>query len=326
MLEINITLVYQIIGYFVLLVLLNQFLYKPLLRLLKERHDKTSGALKTAADLEKEAEEGMAAYEKKIKDATIKGLEEKTRLMQEAVKAEKAMIEKANNEIAGELSAARRRVAGERVSALTAVKGETAAISKSIVEKLLDRSLAAFFFFFMLTHITSALAFAEEHGGGHAEQGPGEFWRIVTFVILVVGFLILWKKVISVQLDKRAGDIKKAIEDANAAKAAAERKADEYRQKLADLEQKIAEITGQLRKEGEAEKDRILREAEDAVKKFKDQAKLTAEQEIKKARVEIQAEVAELAVRMAEDMLKKEIKPEDQERLIKGSVERLRLN
>jgi ATP synthase F0 subunit b len=326
MLDINITVLYQIFGYFALLVILNQLLYKPILRILKERADKTTGELSTAAGLEKEADEGMVAYDKKIKDATIKGLEEKNRLMQEALKAQKGMIEHANGEIAIELGATKKRVARERDGALVAVKGETQTISKTIAEKLLDRKFAAFFFFFISVHVLPALAFAEEHGGGHAEEGPGEFWRIVTFVVLVVGFLILWKKLISVQLNKRADGIKKDIEDANSARTAAEQKANAYRQKLSLLEQKIAEITGQLRKEGEAEKDRILRETEDAVRKFKEQAKMTVEQEIKKARIEIQSEVAALAVKMAEEILKKEIQPEDQERLIKNSVERLRLN
>jgi F-type H+-transporting ATPase subunit b len=60
--------------------------------------------------------------------------------------------------------------------------------------------------------------------------------------------------------------------------------------------------------------------------KIKKQAKLAAEQEVKKAKIELQKEVASLAVKMAEEILTKEIKPEDQKRLVKDYIEKLTLS
>jgi len=47
MINIDITLLYQIIGFFILLILLNTFLYKPVQRILKDREDGIEGNIKT---------------------------------------------------------------------------------------------------------------------------------------------------------------------------------------------------------------------------------------------------------------------------------------
>lgn len=329
MLDIDITLIYQIAGYFVLLVVLNQILYKPLLKLLKERDDRTAGFLKEAADTDKEVSEGMVAYEKRIKEATLKGLEEKNRIIAGAVKEEKELLEKAGAEVAEEIGLMRGRLLDEKDRVLSRLKQETAAISRDIAEKLLDKRVASFLLAFLLP-LLPALAYAAS--GGHAEHaehaGPplGEFWRLVVFLLLAAGFVIVWMKMGRKAMDERAAGIEKAIAEAKAAKEAADRKAAEYREKLSALEARINEVVSQIRTGGEAEKTRILKETETAVEKIKEQAKSAAGHELKKARQEIQAEVAELAVKMAEEILRRELAPADHERLVKAYVDKLRFN
>jgi len=141
-----------------------------------------------------------------------------------------------------------------------------------------------------------------------------------------VAVYFVWKKVIAVALDKRQADIKEAMSEATRVKEEAEKAALQYRELVNTLESRLASIAEELRLEGEAEKRRIISEAEQAGIRLKEQAKLTAGQEIKKARIEIRAEVAELAVQMAKELLAEELKPEDQQRLIKNYISNLRLN
>ncbi|MBI5232754.1 MAG: hypothetical protein HY880_00195 [Deltaproteobacteria bacterium] len=63
-----------------------------------------------------------------------------------------------------------------------------------------------------------------------------------------------------------------------------------------------------------------------AAEKIKAQARIVAQQEIKKAKEEIRAEVVTLAIDMAEGLLRKEITEEDHKRLIKEYIDRLKLN
>jgi len=320
MINLDYTVLFQVVGFFVLLFILNRFLYTPLLKVMKEREERTGGTLKKASELEREVEEGLVSYERKIKDATVKGYEEINKLRQEALSKEKTMVEAARSEMADTLSEMRVKIEASKAGALTALKEETKALSKSIAEKILEKKLAVILFMFMLM---PALVHAAEEG----EKGGGNelIYKLINFVVMAIGAYIVWQKAIKGLLAKRGEGIKKALEDAKNAKEAADAKADEYRQKLSLLEKRIEELHLELKAEGEAEKARILREAEEAVTKIKEQAKFASEQELKKAKMEIKQEVAVLAVALAEELLKKELTQADQEKLIKGYLENLKL-
>lgn len=329
MLELNLTLVFQMVGFFALLIILNQFLYKPLLKILKEREEKIEGTLKSAAKAEKDIDDGMAAYEKRLKEATIKGTEARNKMKSEGLQKEKEIIEAARSSATAEIGRMQTELVKSKAAALHSLRAETESISKNIAEKILDRKLVIFILTFALP-LLPALVFASE-GGGHAEEHGSMFnmkfvWSVVNFVILAVGIVVIWKKLLSGMLHKRGVEIKKALEDAKTAKEAADRKSDEYRTKLAMLEKRLSEIQKELEIEGDAEKKRIVAEAENAAVKIKEQARLSAEQELKKAKLEIKEEVASLAVQMAETILKKELSSSDQEKLVKGYLNNLRLN
>ncbi|MBI1912514.1 MAG: hypothetical protein HYS21_11010 [Deltaproteobacteria bacterium] len=323
MIAIDQTLIFQIIGFFILLIILNRFLYNPVLRILKEREEKISGAIKKAAELEKEVVEGVAAYEKRLKEAAVRGNEERSKIRQEGIDREKALLEAARTEAAAEIASMRKELEASKASALSSLKVESKSLSQNIAEKILDRKVIVMLFAFILP-LLPAIAGAAPEGGEHG--GSGTTWKIINFVILAVGVYLVWTKAIKGLLDKRSADIKQAIDQAKEAKDIADRKASEYNAKLNVLESRIAEIQNELRLEGEAEKQRIMQEAQASSLKIKEQAKLAAEQEIKKARLEIRREVAEIAVGMAEEILRKELKPEDQEKLVKGYLNNLRLN
>ncbi len=257
MISLDLTLVFQIIGFFFLLIVLNRFLYNPVLRILKERDEKIGGAIKKAAETEKEVETGLLSYEKRIKEAAVKGHEERNRIRQEGLNREKELLEAARVEAAKELTSMRGELSKSKDSALASLKEESRTISKNIAEKILERKVVLFLIAFGLTALLPAIVFAQgEHAEGHG--GAGETWKIINFVILAVGVYLVWTKAIAGLLNKRSAEIKKAIDDAKEAKDTADRKAAEYKEKLSLLEKRISEIHAGLKLEGEAEKKRIV--------------------------------------------------------------------
>ena len=320
MISIDYTLLIQIIGFFILLLVLNQFLYKPVQRILKEREEKIEGSIKKAAQTDKEISEGIAAYEKKLKEAAVKGNEERARIRQEGVEKEKAALEAARSEANKELTIIRHEIEASKKSALSGLGTEARTLARDIAGKVLERNVVGFL---ILGILVPSLAFASAEGG-HGDSGMT--WKIINFAILAIGVYLVWTKAISGLLKRRGSDIHNAIEEAQKAKDAADRNAAEYRAKLSLLDSKVSEIHNELKLEGEAEKARIIAEAAKSAEALKAQAKLAAEQEIKKARIEIREEAARLAVQLAEDILKKELSPADQERLVKGYLNNLRLN
>lgn len=320
MISIDYTLLIQILGFFILLVVLNQFLYKPVQRILKEREEKIEGSIKKAAQTDKEIAEGIVAYGKKLKEAAVKGNEERARIRQEGVEKEKATLDAARAEAFKELTGIRNEIAASKKSAIAGLGTEAKTLARDIAGKVLERNVVGFLIIGLLI---PSLAFASSEGG-HGDSGMT--WKIINFVILAVGVYLVWTKAISGLLTRRGSEIKNAIEEARKAKDAADRNAAEYREKLAVLDSKVAEIHNELKLEGEAEKARIIAESAKSAEALKAQAKVAAEQEIKKARIEIREEAARLAVQLAEDILKKELSPADQERLVKGYLNNLRLN
>ncbi|MBI5892348.1 MAG: ATP synthase F0 subunit B [Deltaproteobacteria bacterium] len=161
--------------------------------------------------------------------------------------------------------------------------------------------------------------------GGH-EGGSDLIWRVINFAVLVGIIYFLLAKKLKNFLQERRESIKKALEEAKAAKQEAEKKYREYDAKVALLDKKVLEIANELKAEGIAERDRLVADAQRAAEKIKEQARITIEQEIKKAKENIKAELAGIAVIMAEEILRKEIKPDDQERLIKEYLDKMRLH
>ncbi|MBI5328148.1 MAG: ATP synthase F0 subunit B [Deltaproteobacteria bacterium] len=174
----------------------------------------------------------------------------------------------------------------------------------------------------LLLAVSPALA-AEE--GGH--ESGGMIWRIVNFAILVAAlFLIARYLKLKDFFTNRRESIKFALEEAKKAKQEADEKVKEFELRLSLLNKKIEEIYGEIRTEGEIEKKKIVEEAIELADRIKEQARLAAEQEIKKAKEEIKGEIAKVAVEMAEEILRSELTAADHERLIKEYLEKVRLH
>ncbi len=168
----------------------------------------------------------------------------------------------------------------------------------------------------------AAIGFASEgaegaHGSHAAMQMKDLAWRTLNFALLAA--LVIWIikkfKVGQLLADRQAG-IEKALKDAVQAREAAEKKYAEYSDKLSRATKEIDEIYASIKKEGELEKERIIAEAKVSAEKIKQQAEQTAAREVLKARAELQAEAARLAVQLAEQALREKVGKDDQNRLV----------
>jgi len=76
--------------------------------------------------------------------------------------------------------------------------------------------------------------------------------------------------------------------------------------------------------EADEEARRIRETAEVEIERVRTQARFAAGQEVKKAREELRREAAGLSIRAAEEIVKGTITPEDQERLVRENVDKIR--
>jgi F-type H+-transporting ATPase subunit b len=114
-------------------------------------------------------------------------------------------------------------------------------------------------------------------------------------------------------------DLMRAEEERSAAVA----KLHEVEERLARLGSEVESIQEQARREAEEERARIERAAEEEVRKIREQARREIESASKTARAELRAYAAEQSVRMAEEMIRRKIRPEDDAHLVGEYVEEL---
>jgi F-type H+-transporting ATPase subunit b len=122
--------------------------------------------------------------------------------------------------------------------------------------------------------------------------------------------------------NRRAG-IAKEIEEAKRMRDEAEARAVKYQEKLKNLEAELKDVRESLKAAGEADRDRIVREAEEKASRMEKDAKFLVEQESKQLRAELTRNAVEMALTAAEELLKKRITSADQERLAEDYLSQL---
>jgi F-type H+-transporting ATPase subunit b len=98
----------------------------------------------------------------------------------------------------------------------------------------------------------------------------------------------------------------------------------ECEKKIESLSQEIKNLHETLRLEGEEERKRSLDRAQEEAERVRKQAQIIAEHEVKKARVALKKEMVDLSVELAERLLKETIQPQDQERLVREYIGRMK--
>lgn len=174
------------------------------------------------------------------------------------------------------------------------------------------------------SYITPALLFLAEN----AEQLPWwrqPWWRPINLLIFLIFLVYLLVKKLRVGqvFDNRAATIVKELEQARRDKEEAQRRLAEVEARFARLDEEVAGIRAEAEREAAREAERIRQSATADAEKIR----LTAQREIdgamKSARTELRAFVAEQSVALAETMIRRDIRPEDNQRLLSRYMDEL---
>jgi F-type H+-transporting ATPase subunit b len=185
-----------------------------------------------------------------------------------------------------------------------------------------DRRIQKIIPFLAVIAILLVATIAAASGGGeHHPDGAAQLkdlgWRVLNFAVLLgILFWALKKANVKGSLADRQAQIEKNLTEAREAREAAEAKLKEYVGKLEKANQEVDELRSAMLKEAEAEKQRIIAEAQISAAKVAAQAVQAADQEVLKARTELRAEAAKLAVELAAGKLTGSVVQADHDRLV----------
>jgi len=149
------------------------------------------------------------------------------------------------------------------------------------------------------------------------------FWRLANFAILAGLLFYYTRKPIANAIKNSIESVRALLKDAKESRLASEARMKEAEEKLAGVDKEISELLESARREGEAERERILAEAASALEKLKTETSLAIEQELKKAKDILQRETADAAVALAEEILSRNITPDDQSKFVTEYIEKL---
>jgi len=168
--------------------------------------------------------------------------------------------------------------------------------------------------------------------GAHEKDRTGDLidlgYRFLNFTLLVVvlGYGIKKAKLMD-YLSARSEEIRSRLDDLKNGKEEAERKYQDIEAKLKDFESKRRDILEEYRKEGIAEKERIIRDARERADQIIVQSEATIKQEMLSVRNRLKQEIVDLAIGQARDIIQKEINEKDHDDLIDEFITKVgRLN
>ncbi len=142
MININITLVIQIINFLVFMLLLNALLYKPVAAKIRERETRIRNDRDKAADLDRQVQEQEKRHQEELALARQQGALEKNTLTAEAKKKEADILEKARLEAARIVEDMKASIRVEAEQVRKALAAEMTPLAQSISEKILGRPVS----------------------------------------------------------------------------------------------------------------------------------------------------------------------------------------
>ncbi len=161
-------------------------------------------------------------------------------------------------------------------------------------------------------------------GGGSHDPHAINIWEIAqkAFNILILLDILFFasgnylKEFFTGREEQIKSDLKTARED----RAKFEKDLKEIQDRMSSLDSEIDEILNNARKQGEAEKDEIISKAKSEAEKIIAMTKEEIEVEYQQAQKKLQAKIADLAIEKSREIVQAQIKPKDQEKLVKEYI------
>ena len=141
MVDIDFTFVIALVLFGIVFLLLRSLVFKPVLRVIDERHAQTEGAVAGAKKMESEADAMAKKVARELQNARFEASAERERMRLAAKKREQEILKQAREDANRAADEARHRIAAERKAAEAAIPGTGRDLAKVVVERVAGRAL-----------------------------------------------------------------------------------------------------------------------------------------------------------------------------------------
>lgn len=141
MINLNATLIVQLVNFLLLMFLLDRLLFRPMARVLDERRQRTEGRRQRAAQVSAEAESIWAEYQQRIQEAKAEADAARTRLIRDGEAERQKILDAAAEQADKTVAEIRARVRAEAEEARRALRAEAQVIAGQMAQRILGRSV-----------------------------------------------------------------------------------------------------------------------------------------------------------------------------------------
>ncbi|HEY0101087.1 MAG TPA: ATP synthase F0 subunit B [Pyrinomonadaceae bacterium] len=146
---------------------------------------------------------------------------------------------------------------------------------------------------------------------------PGwEVWRFANLLLFIGVLFFMLRRPIGASLVARRDAIRQELMRAQEERRAALAKLEEVEARLARLDAEVETVRAQAKREAEAERENITRSTAEETRRLREQARREIESAGKVARQDLRRYAAEQSVRLAEDLIRRDIRADDDTRLM----------
>jgi len=184
--------------------------------------------------------------------------------------------------------------------------------------------LCAFLAVAVLPALALAAEGAAEHGGGGMiSVDKSLIVQVVNFVILLLILHRILYKPLLAKMEERTAAITKSLDEAQAARAEAARQQEENAERLRAAYAEAESIRAAALKEAAEEQRKLVEAARREAQQLVESARAQTEADIRRAREELRREVSDLAIAVAEKLVRKSLRDEDHRRIVDDAIARI---
>jgi F-type H+-transporting ATPase subunit b len=148
-------------------------------------------------------------------------------------------------------------------------------------------------------------------------SGAGDLvWMALNLAILLGVLIYFGRKPVRAYFADRRHRIHHELTEAEQLRSEVEARLAQWQRKLTGLDAELERLRRLTLEQAETERDRILGDARAAAERIRRDAQAVIDQELRRSRDALRAEAAELTVRLAGDLLSRQVTDADRERLV----------
>lgn len=142
MIEVNFTLFIQAFNFFLLLIILNKILYKPILKILEEREQRIDGQQQQAKKITEDGQVLESDYNKKLYNAKIEAMNTKNAARSAASEQANGIIDASRKKAEEIINQMQQQMVSELAQAKKELEPELSVMSATIAQQILGRKVA----------------------------------------------------------------------------------------------------------------------------------------------------------------------------------------